>query len=392
MTPISPRPPVPRPPGPPASAPPAIQFQATLQRPGFTLDVALELPGRGITALFGASGSGKTTCLRVLAGLEPSAQGRICVAGEVWQDSAQGIFRPVHRRALGVVFQEASLFDHLNVQDNLQFGFKRTPTAERRHGWDHPLALLGIGHLLLRWPHELSGGERQRVAIARALAASPRLLLMDEPLAALDAARKAEILPYLERLQAELDIPVLYVSHAIDEVARLADHLVLLEAGRVTASGPTSTLLTRLNLPLAQGDMAAAVIQGTVQAHEPDFHLTQVGFPGGCLRFVTPPRHPARPLGQAVRLRVQARDVSLTLTRQTDTSILNVLSATVTELREDSPGYVMVALDAGGLHLLAPDEGAARLLARVTQKSASALQLAPGKTVFAQVKGVALLD
>ena len=185
--------------------------------------------------------------------------------GEVWQDSARSLFQPVHRRAVGVVFQEASLFEHLSVQDNLKFGFRRTPQAQRRHGWDHGLALLGIGHLLQRWPHELSGGERQRVAIARALATSPRLLLMDEPLAALDAARKAEILPWLERLQRALDIPVIYVSHAIDEVARLADHLVLLDAGRVTASGPTPELLTRLNLPLAQGDSAAAVISGQVQ-------------------------------------------------------------------------------------------------------------------------------
>jgi molybdate transport system ATP-binding protein len=359
-----------------------LEIQASLQRQDFSLDIHLTLPGRGITALFGPSGSGKTTVLRVLAGLEPSARGRVRVQGEVWLDSAQGIFRPVHQRALGVVFQEVSLFEHLNVQDNLKFGFKRTPLAERRHGWDHALELLGIGQLLQRWPHELSGGERQRVAIARALATSPRLLIMDEPLAALDAARKAEILPWLERLQAELDIPVIYVSHAIDEVARLADHLVLIEAGRATASGPTPELLTRLNLPLAQGDSASAVIAGTVQGHEPDFHLTQVCFSGGSLRFVSPARQPARPVGQAVRLRVQARDVSLTLTRQADTSILNVLTTTVAELREDGPGYVMVALETSGT----------RLLARITQKSAVALHLAPGSAVFAQVKGVALLD
>jgi len=359
-----------------------LEILASLQRQDFSLDIHLTLPGKGITALFGPSGSGKTTVLRVLAGLEPDARGRVFVQGEVWQDSTQGIFRPVHQRALGYIFQEASLFEHLNVQDNLKYGFKRTPLAERRHGWDHALELLGIGHLLQRWPHDLSGGERQRVAIARALATSPRLLLMDEPLAALDAARKAEILPWLERLQTKLDIPVIYVSHAIDEVARLADHLVLIEAGRVTAGGPTSELLTRLGLPLAQGDSAAAVIAGKVQDHEPGFHLTRVAFSGGSLQFVSPARQPARPVGQAVRLRVQARDVSLTLTRQADTSILNVLAATVAELREDSPGYVMVALDAGGT----------RLLARITEKSADALQLKPGNAVFAQVKGVALLD
>jgi len=366
-----------------ARAPAAsLEVRAMLARQDFSLDLDLALPGSGITALFGPSGSGKTTVLRVLAGLEPSARGRVCVQGEVWQDSARSLFQPVHRRAVGVVFQEASLFGHLSVQDNLKFGFRRTPRAQRRHGWDHGLALLGIGHLLQRWPHELSGGERQRVAIARALATSPRLLLMDEPLAALDAARKAEILPWLEGLQRELDIPVIYVSHAIDEVARLADHLVLLDAGRVTASGPTPELLTRLNLPLAQGDSAAAVISGQVQGHEPGFHLTRVDFAGGSLQFVSPARQPARPVGQAVRLRVQARDVSLTLTRQADTSILNLLAATVAELREDSPGYVMVALDAGGT----------RLLARITRKSADTLQLLPGRAVFAQVKGVALLD
>jgi len=359
-----------------------LRVQASLQRAGFSLDIDLALPGAGITALFGPSGSGKTTVLRMIAGLEPLARGRVGVQGEIWQDSASGLFRPVHQRAVGVVFQEASLFGHLSVQDNLKFGFRRTPLAQRRHGWDHGLKLLGIDHLLQRWPHELSGGERQRVAIARALATSPRLLLMDEPMAALDAARKAEILPWLEGLQRALDIPVIYVSHAIDEVARLADHLVLLDAGRVTASGPTPELLTRLNLPLAQGDSAAAVISGRVQGHEPGFHLTRVDFAGGNLQFVSPARQPARPVGQAVRLRVQARDVSLTLTRQADTSILNLLAATVAELREDSPGYVMVALDAGGT----------RLLARITRKSADALQLLPGRAVFAQVKGVALLD
>jgi len=360
----------------------ALHLQAYLDLGGFVLDVTVDLPGRGITALFGPSGSGKTSCLRVLAGLERRARGRVAAGADVWQDSAQSLFVPPHRRALGYVFQEASLFAHLNVQDNLTYGFRRTPAGEQRHGWDRPLELLGIGHLLQRWPHELSGGERQRVAIARALATSPRLLLMDEPLAALDAARKTEILPYLERLQTELDIPVIYVSHAIDEVARLADHLVLLEAGRVTAQGPTSWLLTRLHLPLAHGDSAAAVIAGTVQGHEPGFHLTQVGFPGGNLRFVSPARQRVRAPGETVRLRVQARDVSLTLSHQADTSILNVLPACVLELREDSPGYVMVVLDTSGT----------RLLARVTRKSADALQLAPGTSVFAQVKGVALLD
>ena len=356
---------------------PALELQATLSRASFTLDVALQLPGRGISALFGVSGSGKTTCLRILAGLEPQARGRVTVGGEVWQDSARGIFRPVHQRALGYVFQEASLFEHLNVRDNLQYGYQRTPQALRHHHWDHAVALLGIGPLLARWPHELSGGERQRVAIGRALATSPRVLLMDEPLAALDAARKAEILPYLERLQTELAIPVLYVSHALEEVARLADHLVLLEEGRVRASGATDALLTRLDLPLAHGDSAGAVLHCTVASHDDADHITRTEFAGGTLLIS---RQPAA-VGQRLRVRIQARDVSLTLSHQTDTSILNILDATVIQLSPESPGQLMVSLNVGGC----------TLLARVTQRSARTLGLCTGKAVHAQIKGVAIL-
>lgn len=355
----------------------ALELQATLRRASFTLDVALQLPGVGISALFGVSGSGKTSCLRILAGLEPQARGRVTVAGEVWQDSARGIFRPVHQRAVGYVFQEASLFEHLSVQDNLQFGYQRTPAGQRHRHWDHAVDLLGIGHLLARWPHDLSGGERQRVAIGRALATSPRVLLMDEPLAALDAARKAEILPYLERLHTELAIPVVYVSHAIDEVARLADHLVLLEAGRVRASGPTDELLTRLDLPLAHGDTAGAVLHCTVVSHEDADHITTTEFAGGTLLV----SRQAAALGQRLRVRIQARDVSLTLHQQTGTSILNILRATVTVLSPESPGQLMVSLNVGGCNLLA----------RVTQRSALALGLSPGMAVYAQIKGVAIL-
>jgi len=354
-----------------------LTLQVALQRQDFRLEIDLELAGHGITALFGPSGSGKTTALRVLAGLEPTAQGRICVQGEVWQDSTQRVFKPIHQRALGYVFQEASLFDHLTVQENLQYGFKRTPSSERFKSWDHTLDLLGIAHLLKRWPHELSGGERQRVAIARALAASPRLLLLDEPMAALDAARKAEILPYLERLQSTLDIPVIYVTHAIDEVARLADHLVLLEAGRVTAHGPTAELLTRLDLPLAHGDRAGAVLNCSVVSHDEADHLTLTRFAG--IDLLVPRQNAA--VGQTLRVRVAARDASLTLQRQTDTSILNILPASVTALSPDGPGQVMVALQVGG----------SALLARITARSAHALGLVPGLAVYAQIKGVAIL-
>lgn len=358
-----------------------LRIQVALKRTDFVLDVDLRLPAQGITAVFGTSGSGKTTLLRVLAGLEPQARGRISIQGEVWQDSAQDLFKPTHQRGLGYVFQEASLFEHLNVADNLKFGFKRTPVAQRRLGWDQTVALLGISHLLERWPQQLSGGERQRVAIARALAASPRMLLMDEPLASLDAARKAEILPYLERLHSELAIPILYVSHAIDEVARLADHLVLLVNGKVNASGPTQEILTRLDLPLAHGDTASAVLTTAVHSHDATHYLTTVRFTGGQLAV---PMSTAK-IGQPLRIRVQARDVSLTLTEQTGTSILNILSARVTALSPDSPGQLMVALDVGAGGEAIP------LLARITARSAHALGLTPGLAVYAQIKGVAIL-
>ncbi len=343
----------------------------------FSLDVALTLPGRGVTAIFGPSGSGKTSLLRSIAGLERAGSGRLVVNGELWQDDAAGVFMPVHRRPLGYVFQEASLFAHLDVARNLDFGMRRVPASQRRVPLEQAIELLGLQKLMQRMPGTLSGGERQRVAIARALATSPRLLLMDEPLASLDVARKAEILPYLERLHDELDMPVLYVSHAPDEVARLADHLVLLDAGRVTASGPTRELMTRLDLPLAHGDAAAAVIDVVISAVEPAWHMSHGEFPGGRISLL----NPSLEVGQRVRVRIQARDVSLTLERQEGTSVQNIFAVTVTALSPDSPGQVMVGLDAGG----------SALLARLTQKSAEALRLQPGSRVFAQVKGVAVL-
>jgi molybdate transport system ATP-binding protein len=364
---------------------PGLTVQLQISYPGFALALDLTLPGSGATALFGPSGSGKTTCLRALAGLAsvlsnhgtPRSSNRININGEVWQDDAQGIFVPTHRRTLGYVFQEASLFSHLDVEHNLKFGQRRVPLAQHKVSLDQAVDLLGIGHLLKRAPDTLSGGERQRVAIARALVTSPSLLLMDEPLAALDARRKAEVLPYLEKLHTELDIPVVYVSHALDEVARLADHLVLLDAGKVIASGPTAELMTRLDLSMAHGDTAGAVIAATIVSHDTDYHLSLASFPGG---EITIPQQKTTP-GQAVRIRVQARDVSLTLQRQSGTSIQNILPVTITALAPDSPGQVMVRLDAGG----------AALLARVTARSAQALGLEVGQHLFAQVKGVAIL-
>ena len=348
----------------------------------FTLDVDVRLNGRGVTAVFGPSGCGKTTLLRAVAGLTRPAPGRIVVAGDVWQDDTTGLWRPTHRRPLGVVFQEASLFDHLTVQDNLDFGLKRVPPAERHVSLAHAVELLGIGHLLDRRPAQLSGGERQRVAIARALATSPRLLLMDEPLAALDAARKAEVLPWFERVGRELRIPMLYVTHSLDEVTRLADYMLLLREGRTVAHGPTAEVMGRLDVARSHGDAAGAVVEATVDHLDTAYDLLQVRFAGGLLQCVHGDTSRPRAPGDRVRLRVAARDISLTRQPARDTSILNVLPATVRALAPDGTAQTLVSLDAGG----------ALLLARITRKSADALALAPGQQVFAQVKGVALLD
>jgi molybdate transport system ATP-binding protein len=355
-----------------------IEAHLHLARSDFTLDVDLQLPGQGVTALFGPSGCGKTTCLRSLAGLE-RARGRVAVNQAVWQDDAQKQWLPTHRRALGYVFQEASLFTHLSVEKNIAYGLQRTPAARRRLSHERAVELLGLGHLLERMPATLSGGERQRVAIARALATSPDVLLMDEPLAALDAQRKAEVLPYLEQLQRSLRIPIVYVSHSLDEVARLAQHMVLLRAGKVAAQGPVAELLSRLDLPLARGDLAAAVVRARVRSHDADDCLSTLEFDGGRLQLVM---HRQRTVGTRVQLRVQARDVSLSLTRPEGSSILNILPVQVLDLREDGPGQAMVSLQAGGT----------RLLARITAHSAKALQLQPGMQAFAQIKGMALLD
>ena len=344
------------------------------QRPSFALDVALQLPASGVSALIGPSGCGKTSLLRCIAGLE-RGQGQVRLGEQVWQDDATGQWLPTHRRALGYVFQEASLFAHLNVQGNLHFGLQRTPVARRK-----VVDLLGIGHLLQRPCATLSGGERQRVAIARALATSPQLLLMDEPLSALDAARKAEVLPYLEALPRELAIPILYVSHAQEEVLRLAQYIVQLAHGQVVRQGDAATLFNQLDQGFAAGN-ATAVLQGQLLAHHAQDHLSALGFAGGQLLLPTTPALASRPLGSAVRLTIAARDVSLSLQPLANTSLLNSLPATITGLREDGPGQVLAALAVGE----------SQLLAHISQRSARQLALAPGQAVFAHIKGVALV-
>jgi len=367
-----------------------IEARLRLVRRDFTLDVALALPERGISALFGPSGCGKTTVLRALAGLE-RAEGRVALGDDVWQDDTAGRFVPTHRRALGYVIQEAALFPHLDVRRNLDYGARRIAPAERRIGQekarDQAVELLGIGHLMDRRPAALSGGERQRVAIARALATSPRLLLMDEPLAALDAARKAEILPYLERLHRELALPIIYVTHAMDEVARLADHLVMLEAGAVQAAGPLGELLSRPDLQLYQHqpgrDEAGVVIAAVVIEHDSAYRLSRIGFAGGALWLGAAAQSP----GQPVRARVLARDVSVARQPPGETSILNVLPVVLESLHAD-PGTALLRLRMG--HDRNPVDSV-YLLARITRKSCEALHLQPGDALYAQVKGVALM-
>ena len=310
--------------------------------------------------MFGPSGSGKTTLLRCIAGLE-RAQGSLQVNGKTWQDDKT--FVPVHQRPLGYVFQEASLFPHLSVRANLEYGYKRIAPAERKVELEQGVEWLGLSHLIERGdPTQLSGGERQRVAIGRALLTSPRILLMDEPLSALDTTSKQEILPYLERLHRELNIPVLYVSHAMDEVARLADHLVLLEKGRVIASGTLHETLARLDLPTAHFDDAGAVIEAVVAQQDETYHLTRVDFAGAHL-WVS---KVDLPFGTHIRARVMARDVSIATQAPQGSSINNILNARIDELRDEGPDKVIVRMKVGDSNTL---------LACITRRSSDQLGL-----------------
>lgn len=351
----------------------AVDLQLNL----VNLDVNLHLPASGVSAIVGPSGAGKTTLLRAVAGLENAVRGRVEVNGELWHDDQRGISLPVYQRSVGYVFQEACLFPHLSVQENVKFGLRRIAASEQKIQLSQAIELLGISTLLPRSPVTLSGGERQRVAIARALASSPKLLLMDEPLASLDELRKAEIMPYLDQLHREFTIPILYVSHALDEVARLADSIVVLEAGKVLACGSVFDIFSRTDLPLAYGDYASSLIEATVLDHDAHYQLTQVEFSGGPLWV---PFHRSE-IGCTVRLRIQARDVSLTLNQQVGSSILNAPPVSIVAIRDDGGVSLLVELDARGT----------RLLARITRKSVDRLRLVPGMALYAQIKSVAIL-
>ena len=343
----------------------------------FALDIHFHA-GRGLTALFGRSGAGKTSVVNAIAGLLHPRRGRIVMDGSVLLDTEHSICVPTHLRRVGYVFQEGRLFPHLTVRNNLLFGRWFAPTRERRaSSLDDIVDLLDIAPLLDRRPGRLSGGEKQRVAIGRALLASPRLLLMDEPLASLDARRKDEILPYLERLRDEARVPIVYVSHSIAEVARLATTIVLISTGRVHAVGPVPEVMGRAELyPLAGRFEAGAVLAVRIAAHDPRWSLSQLT---GDFGELTVPRLDA-PVGTALRVRIRARDVILAVTRPTGISALNVLAARVERLVPIEEGALEVQLRLG----------AERLLARVTRRSGEALGLAAGREVFAVIKTVAI--
>jgi molybdate transport system ATP-binding protein len=310
--------------------------------------------------------------------------GRIQIGSHVWQDTQQGIDLPTWQRPLGYVFQESSLLPHLNVTDNLNFGFKRAEKSSGNEQSDAAKALqasielLGIGSLLHRMPDQLSGGERQRVAIARAIAMKPKLLLMDEPLASLDAARRQEIFPWLSKLRDELKMPMLYVTHSAEEVTRLADHLVVLDQGQVKAQGPVSSVLTQVVNPVVVGEDAGALMEGCIGAVDTQWHLSRVDFEGGCVWM----RDAGLPVGKAVRIRILARDVSLATSEPQNTSIQNQLRGHIQSITPDvHPSQVMVVLQCG----------AEEVLARVTKRAVDELSLQVGQPVWAQVKSVALV-
>lgn len=354
-----------------------LQAKFNVQYENFCLMVDLNLPAQGVSVLFGHSGSGKTTCLRAMAGLERLKDGFFSVAGEVWQDESKGIFVPPHQREIGYVFQEAGLFSHLTVLKNLHFGYHRIPAHKRKITIATVTNLLGIAHLLNRMPNRLSGGEKQRVSIARALLTSPKLLLMDEPLSALDNVLKAEILPYLERLHTELEIPIIYVSHSVDEVARLADHIVILEKGKVIADGQANSIMTSVKLQKLFAEGMSSIIETTIAKHSSD-QLTLLDADGVQL-WVS--RCPV-PVGSRYRCRILASDVSLCLSKPEDSSILNEVSATILQIE--------AATEISELLLVLQLQNKQRILSQVTQKSVKKLNLKIGQQVWAQIKAVAI--
>ncbi|VAX17594.1 Molybdenum ABC transporter ATP-binding protein ModC, partial [hydrothermal vent metagenome] len=334
-----------------------------LSKQGFTLDAKLSAPDSGVTALFGPSGAGKTIFLRCVAGLDIPDEGFLKVNGDTWLDKASGFSLATYERPVGYVFQDSRLFPHLSVMNNLKYGYSRTPENKRQIKLEHVIEWLSLGSLLQRNPLRLSGGEKQRVAIGRALLTSPRLLLMDEPLASLDEESKLEIYPYLEKLHKDLSIPVIYVTHSYNEVTRLADYLALIKDGSIYAAGPIREMATNLNVPVAFRQDAGSVIETRVTEHDDEFSLTYLNFPGGRIT-VAKNDHP---VGASVRVRIIASDVSISTIKPEKSSVLNVFEGSVLELATASASHKMVKLDLNGTHLLA----------RITRKSEKNLSLVP---------------
>jgi len=353
-----------------------VSFRDTLG--SLSLDIAFEAPVKGVTALFGPSGSGKTTLLRCIAGLHRARSGRCVIGSDIWQ--SENYFKPVYERPIGYVFQEACLFPHLSVKNNLMFGVAE-PRKDRVRQLEEVVHLLGIENLLERMPGKLSGGERQRVAIGRALLSKPGLLLMDEPLSALDTLSREEIMPYLEKLQESLDIPVLYVSHEMNDIDRFADHLVLIDKGHVVASGPLAQVQSDPTLMLASLPLAAVSLYGEVVAYDFDFKIARFEVSGGYLNAPSQ----SLTIGEKRRLKIYAGDVSLSLERATDSTIDNQIPVRIVAMREVEPAQVIVFM------ILGHDGAGERLLARITKKSWVTLGLDIGQSLFAQVKAVALI-
>jgi molybdate transport system ATP-binding protein len=346
----------------------------------FELDVDIDIPGQGITAIFGESGSGKTSFLRCIAGLEKNASGSVSVNSERWQDA--NMFVPTHKRSLGYVFQDTSLFEHLTAMGNLRYAIKRSNQPFNPELLNQVVSVMGIVSVLEQFPQQLSGGERQRVAIARALLSQPKLLLMDEPLASLDTARKLEILPYLEGLRSSFNIPILYVSHAVDEIVRLADYAVVMRQGKVIAKGDITELFSRTDLPLGVSNEVGAILECNVVERDKQWHLMRVAFDGGELWLPDVENSQSNSRSNLQRIRVLANDVSLTLTPHKDSSILNVLSGEVVEIIDDQDRAMsMIRLKLGQNFLLA----------RLTKKSLQNLALTLGKSIWIQIKSAAIV-
>ncbi len=357
-----------------------IKAHFQINFPSFHLDTDLEVPAKGVTVIFGPSGCGKTTFLKCIAGLIRSPNGYFQLGEETWQDETKNIFLPVHEREIGMVFQEARLFSHISVESNLKYGLKRIPISERRVTWEQIINIMDLGPLLKRSPQKLSGGEQQRVAIGRALLTSPKILLMDEPLANLDTTRKLEIIPFLTKLKEELGIPIFYVSHSLNEVLQIMDTLVLIGNGKIIACGPANQVMAQTNLPqTASFNFRGSILETKVVDHDTEFNLTRVQFRN---HFLYIPQQPFSP-GQTLRLHVLAKDISIHLNPpQGPTSVLNILSGTVLEIGmvDSKESSVEIKLNVGE-----------PILATITRKSLHHLGLKIGQRVYLYFKAVKMV-